>query len=256
MDAPPQLMSMPKSIFRFWRPSDADALADRKMWFSSVRYFNDFFEMRPQLGESFARQEKEAKLMTFAFNVPPHIDWPRFNKTVKLSPVDRVELQEKHSEGLVEDYSKRFGIVCFCATIASPAVWGHYADHNQGFALEFDTAIYPLTECLEMKYRKDRPQFSTDNWEQVLSTKSLEWEYEKEFRLIIPVEYLQTGKCKPSDSFERYFLPIPDGMVRGVYFGCRSSLELIEKVREALPDVKAYRMKPHLTDYRFDPVPM
>ena len=112
---------------------------------------------------------------------------------------------------IIAQFAKRFSTyACFCEDVRSILMWGHYADSQKGFALEYDfrpTLQNPLPHVAicPVIYSEDRynatdymvwaflrmmqmPIVCTDisAHMKVALHKSKDWEYEQEWRLINP----------------------------------------------------------------------
>ena len=112
---------------------------------------------------------------------------------------------------VIADFAKRFSTyACFCENIHSILMWGHYADSQRGFALEYDfrptlqnplpfVALCPVvysenrydaTEYMTWAFLRMQqlPAISPDisAHMKVALHKSKDWEYEQEWRLIDP----------------------------------------------------------------------
>jgi len=103
---------------------------------------------------------------------------------------------------------ERFGILCLSEVADNPLMWSHYADAHRGFVIEFDAAHEFFTgggmsgavgRVLPVTYASERPgvtmfdptlcaedlgrRYVTD----VLLTKSVDWAYEREWRMLLPL---------------------------------------------------------------------
>lgn len=112
---------------------------------------------------------------------------------------------------IIAQFAKRFSTyACFCEDVRSILMWGHYADSQKGFALEYDfrpTSQKPLSYVVlcPVVYSENRydateymtwaflrmqglPAISADisAHMKVALHKSKDWEYEQEWRLIDP----------------------------------------------------------------------
>jgi Protein of unknown function (DUF2971) len=108
---------------------------------------------------------------------------------------------EIHWEGML----RRFRLLSLCAEAENPLLWSHYADSHRGVALEFDasfTAEVPFVAAKPVKYCKRVPRvYSRKHFIEsalnlnlisdaertllpLVMTKSLEWSYEKEWRIV------------------------------------------------------------------------
>lgn len=137
------------------------------------------------------------------------------------------------------DAHEKFGILCFSEDWRSPALWSHYAAKHQGICLGFDIR---RTKAFKVEYKKRRTEEYLDRSQAAsemppearLKTKSADWEYEKEWRMVLPLtEQKQHGPL--------YFAPFSDDMrLAEVVLGVRCTLpwkELREQTQQQYPTV-------------------
>jgi hypothetical protein len=113
------------------------------------------------------------------------------------------------------------GVICFTSAPNNYLMWSHYAKNHTGFCIGFDDEIITsLDETLfshEVKYQNEVPAFRYfydsigDFNKAALCTKSKNWEYEKEFRVITQGNGIRT--------FNK-------SLVKEVIIGCRAPKEL------------------------------
>jgi|SRR5450830_76237 len=107
---------------------------------------------------------------------------------------------------------KTTGVCCFFKDVPRhPLMWAHYADSHTGFCVEYevDEVSAPL---YEVNYSSQLPSLSVnelifcpeESLLRVLTTKNLEWSYEKEVRLI-NLNIFQDGESGKS-------VPLPQSM--------------------------------------------
>ncbi len=107
----------------------------------------------------------------------------------------------------IQKMINRFRVVCFAQTPYSMLMWSHYAGLHQGFCIEYETPIYSeenaniyhnLFPVIYTDTRKDLSQLSLnwnangklteyelgDIYKYCLLSKSLDWKYQQEWRLI------------------------------------------------------------------------
>ena len=126
-----------------------------------------------------------------------------------LSPAQRIQqkgqfvarLRNRIKDGsFVTDLLAGVGVVSLSKNALNIPMWSHYADFHRGFVLEFRTPIMGSKEDLRLStdrllpfpvhYKANRPHIEIglklpdDLVERVLLTKSLDWEYEEEERVI------------------------------------------------------------------------
>jgi len=111
------------------------------------------------------------------------------------------EESKKLANMRVQNQLEELGICCFCKENDHILMWAHYTDNHLGVCLKFDVledhnlffagGYKPIGLVHNVEYRKKYPQLNVYNVlvEKAVTrilpfTKSNEWMYEKEFRLI------------------------------------------------------------------------
>lgn len=251
----------PKKLYRFFSREASDLFASRKLWFSAAKDFNDLFEVLPRYDSLLSKEIEDATKKGYAF-LPPHIavDWPTYKK--HISQFNKQLYQESIETipaGFQEKFSQHFGIVCFSENLTSLLMWGHYASCHQGFVVEFEPnhILFPAEEFGRVSYSQTRPCVETKEHWTILLTKSPEWSYEAEHRLIKPLVSLQ--RCKRRDGAEKPCLDLPPDSVSAVYIGCRMPETNRNEILDALkaPEWKhvgRFAMRRHETDYAVMPI--
>ena len=163
-----------------------------QLWFPSPLKFNDPFDCRNR--PSFMVTEDQA-LQYFA----------RYLVERGVSPGDAIAkalvlvANKEHRptpERIEEAYQAQLaalgamGVYCLSADKASLLMWAHYSACHKGFCLGFTTTQRPFAIAKEITYERKLPvaSFVVDSQEafiaKMLLTKSHEWRYEKEWRII------------------------------------------------------------------------
>lgn len=93
-----------------------------------------------------------------------------------------------------EEVLKGIGVVCYSETNSNILMWSHYADSHKGLCFEFDSDKRPIKQWKNFKfhpimYSNERKidiltEGYVESFFKLLTTKSLDWNYEKEHRLI------------------------------------------------------------------------
>jgi len=112
----------------------------------------------------------------------------------------------KQLDALNNGFRNHLSVCCFSATDRSIVMWSHYADRHRGFCLEYDVAAMPSTDVrrrllFPVIYSSNlfdaTPYFlqaSTgnpfNNLYLLLASihKAQEWEYEQEWRFVVPAK--------------------------------------------------------------------
>lgn len=175
-------------------------------------------------------------------------------------------------EHIFDRLIESFRVLCFSRTNDSLLLWSHYADNHRGICLEYEftdndfrkgcfPVVYspsqPVLERVE-RYPADHPvagaagtlSINMNNEAKVFLTKSQDWFYEQEYRVIrVAKKLTEVGERQP----------IPANLT-AVYFGLRASQQLVAVVGRLLHDRPAIkfwnaRLTPGQFQLQFDPMP-
>lgn len=189
-------------------------------------------------------------------------------RRLKLSHVDRLNDPFEHRAIELRDRSQReafraaiaesarlHGIICFSKTFHSPIMWSHYAERHKGVCLGFEVRGVPLTE---IKYipKRLRGEIAANprstRYEQrlmldITRCKHIEWQYEKEVRLMMRLESM------PRES-NLYFIPFSHHLIlRRVIVGAESKVSRA-RVEQALgPElahVESFQVRPAFKSFQ------
>lgn len=176
-----------------------------------------------------------APLIHLTATVPPEVV-ERSRKTYKANVLAVANQFNRESQIEWQDMLRRFRVLSLCAEGKNPLLWSHYADSHRGVVFEFDAsfrAMVSFSTAQPVKYRKRAPRayLRKDFVEDALglnslpdaarallplvTTKSLEWSYEREWRVV------RLASEKEQSLFSD--LPFSQRSVSRVYLGCRIS---------------------------------
>ena len=194
---------------------------------------------------------------------PTHFDRDTREKLLTQTSEDIYNMMKDIlDKGWRNDLSKR-RISCFSETFSNLLMWSHYGKSHSGICIGFDLGI--LYESIrsssdserlliKVNYSKDfvsmdyyeHPWESVINW---LRTKSIDWEYEKEIRMILyDLEFEKNLQIKLIDS----------SSFVSVFLGSKISKENEDRIQliinEKLPKVIIKKMI--LSNNKFEVVPI
>ena len=149
----------------------------------------------------------EAKRALIAYDIKSHPD------KLMDAPV--------RTEELLYDYlCKQYRIYCLSEKSDMPLMWGHYASAHTGICLEFDTKRTPFAGAtIKVRYLSAYPAYDiVEGTYDSLFTKSADWSYEAEWRLI--AEERAFARSSWTIKTDNDFLQIPSGVLKSIIIGC------------------------------------
>jgi len=113
---------------------------------------------------------------------------------------------------------RQYRIYCLTENPASALMWGHYAASHTGICLEFDARCDPFPATEKVQYyttypARDLPSVGYEP----LVTKSMDWSYEMEWRLI--AEERSAARSPLTIKTNNDFLTLPNGALKSVTIG-------------------------------------
>lgn len=173
----------------------------------------------------------------------------------------------KFAYGSKEWMRRQFGVTCFSSDPKSSPMWHHYADQHKGICIEWelpeDRSVFSLPDnakkCAaiwrKVEYAEERPisrifddQVTPDSPLYLsLLTKSIDWKYEKEYRLIV-ANYIGQANYNP------LFLT---GIIIGFKMPENTINEFKEFIRRYLTvSPRLFRAHPSKYGYNYDLEPL
>jgi hypothetical protein len=117
---------------------------------------------------------------------------------------------------------KQYRVFCVSPLPDSPLMWAHYARSHTGVCLEFSVSNELMCGALPVTYLDQYPLFdlSEPDAEHALSallTKSRDWSYEREFRVVAAAaEYDFQNLLRTKENF----VDLPEGALISIIVGC------------------------------------
>jgi hypothetical protein len=255
------LADLPKVLYKYRHFDTAnhyeDLLTRNILFFPSPKNFNDPFDCRVYPDYELGTDEEIKKKFYEHLKINrPELSQSELSFLAKKAYKENIDIIKspkemmKRMNGIVDSY---FGICSMAEENDNLLMWAHYSDCHQGFCIEFDAhELYQIgvnyfnmfDELLlfhKINYERSHPRinpYSSDkndliNW---ITTKSIDWNYEKEWRLI----YYK---------FPDMSLDFPDRIIKSIYFGVKClperrehCINLLEK-RKIIPNIYQAELK-------------
>lgn len=162
---------------------------------------------------------------------------------------------EKTRKAVLTNNAAKFRVFYLAPAATSLLMWAHYADKHKGLCLEFDATKEKLWQARRVVYLDKLPHLTADLMtnpemllERSLLTKSTEWSYEEEYRIL--------GRdADPAFSLatESDFLQLPTGAITAVIAGSRANIDAVrETVRKCAPGLPVKRAMMRSHEYHLD----
>ena len=191
------------------------------LWFANPHEFNDPFDCQILPNTNNSEAELQELFEKYAGSV---ISRDKINELASI-----VHKDPNKWKNCIEEIFNRLvnsaGICCFTTNEKDLLMWSHYSDSHKGVCLKFDTFKDPefFVNPLPIKYANEYPEYShlTNSQQLVQSTvlsKSLDWKYEDEVRVI---------KIN-----EHGLKPFAKKALIEIIFGCKSSQQDIAEIIE------------------------
>jgi hypothetical protein len=158
-------------------------------------------------------------------------------------------------EQMYQAICKGYRVYCLSEKPDLPLMWAHYTASHTGVCLEFDALTAPFTRdssATKVEYSAAYPAHDivTVGYEPLV-TKSADWSYEEEWRLI--AEERDFAKSPETIKTDSDFFILPSGVLKSVTIGCladEASRQLIDRlVKTHAPDVLVRQATPTADRY-------
>ena len=222
-------------LYKYLQPERIDVLTSGFIMLTRPRLFNDPFELKPHY-ESL----EELQLPVIPNATPEQLAWI---KKEQKNINDKV-LPPSSKNTILENATQTIVVLSLAENRESLLMWAHYAAAHTGFLIGFDSeqkilAIdSPHRHMDRVKYQVKRPSqmtFEAISNDELLFTKSIEWEYEGEWRILDSL-YSADGEMHKNLP-DRWPFKFNPKAVKEVIVGCRSG-DLAAKLEPILAQPK------------------
>jgi hypothetical protein len=224
---------------------------NNELYFQSPDRFNDPFDSDITFQLEGSKQQRKRLFRKIQPRVDPNIPRRRalfFEKRFKGQHWDAKSKQVLKRRFL--EIRAGIGVYCMTEVRDSIVMWSHYASLHTGFCLEFRTDDPFFSQVHPVEYAKTNELPCVNvllNWDKATSahaegllTKAKEWAYEREWRIIDPMNSVGVRRFPPR-------------VLHGVILGCRASADdthqMIEWCKAREPRPVLYRAHTKETEF-------
>jgi hypothetical protein len=247
-------------------------LQDHRIFFSSQSQLNDVFDNRPAVRQP-ARLQTKAGRRDYIQRVAAMLrrQRPRLTRSLirdqlsQLNAASSAELAahaQRAAEHLRLALDEAHPIFCLSRTQMNPLMWAHYAAAHTGVCIHFDARAdrgSPFAYARRVQYRGVRPALEVatvppapDVLIDVLAlTKSREWAYEQEFRLLGNLDHAN-GFARLDGKYAYFDAHLITGCTIGFAMSKRRQQKILAAAKAHRPALRVWRTRPHATRYALE----
>ena len=235
-------------------------LREKKIYFSDASCLNDPWDCRPWFDHERMGADAIESFIEMFFSVPPSgpvssDQVVATKQAIRTKPEYRRAVLQRFSQNFLKVIPDRWRIYCLTPIPDSTLMWSHYGDNHRGICLEFAVGARLFGSAMKVVYREDYPQWlprdlATDPT-QILLTKSDDWAYEHEYRIIGLGDSVSRSSEFHPLTLTGSFMPLPDGALRSVIIGCEADFETIARIiKTEAPELQVRRAARAPNQYR------
>jgi hypothetical protein len=213
-------------------------LQNRLIRFAPPGEFNDPWDCKP-LFHVPEDEEGVRELVAFMYHASERRT-PNFDRDERRSRAEHYHrnpgaLRKDLAEGSAEMWAqmnRRYRLYCLSTKPDCSLMWAHYADHHRGVCLEFNVRTRDICSATQVNYSVDYPRYSLSDGNDLspFYSKSADWAYEEEYRLVAQedLEALVSGTLMTRDCMYQY----PSGALTSIIIGCCAPPNVVQEISE------------------------
>lgn len=183
----------PQHIYKYmsW-DSFIELITQRTLYFAAPTTYNDPFDTKMDITCKGSLDE----VRSYWTKQKQSNEW--INKVAEISDFQFRKASSEAFMGIVSE----FRVCCFSQLFDNILMWSHYSDMHKGVCVKFDRTKDPLFgDATPVSYREQVPKYNLiDGTEEGIRcgiyTKSKDWEYEKEIRIVRHTQQNIANKVK------------------------------------------------------------
>lgn len=218
-------------LYKYLQPDRIDVLKNAELRFTQPDEFNDAFDSTPLFEQLGSREDFEEISRTCYPWATPQLHDRMLHDT--LAP-ENSYIVNRLTLALMR---KGFGILSLSESCDSTLMWSHYARSHEGFVLGFDSDSEYFRDAIRVVYSSDRPKRMSLvelTKTELFCTKSKEWEYEREWRVVRLGSDASRQLRRGMKLLPIYLFKFPKAAVSRVIFGARSNQSIRRAILRAI----------------------
>jgi len=224
---------------------------DNVLWLSSANDFNDPFDMVGKATAKATLTQRKDKFTRLVNIRAASESWKKRQKMIATLLSTSEEQLAEMMRNSIDTFRATTGICCFAGSARDILMWSHYASSHTGVCFQFERSrdFRTLSRAVTVDYVEDLPEVNwiinfEDGCKRMLLSKSKQWSYENENRIIL-------------EGQAHSHLRIAPEALRSVILGCNASKRLhhfvdtlvAKRALTGLPPVGVYAARRHPSRY-------
>lgn len=213
---------LPSTLYKYCKLDDhfKNMVKNKELWFQTPNEFNDPYDCNV----AWKVEYSESDIETFVRNSAIEGN----SEDIIKSEIERIKADPNRIQLSIDSLKnevQKLGISCFSQDGENPLMWAHYADKHKGVCIAFRAELlhnFFNLHIFPVEYTSTYPKVNfmknhNKAINQILTTKSDNWKYEQEYRLVFEM---------------RGAAPFPKEAIFEVCFGLNTSdNEILETIR-------------------------
>jgi hypothetical protein len=212
-------VAAPAPIYKYVSFEGLTRILEGSIRLTQPSAFNDPFELLPEVVMPTGEPERQ---ISISFDVRAKRRHPAEGEIEHVP--DGWRSSDPTSRQIVQQLNSLIGMFCMSRRNDSLLMWAHYANDYTGAVVEFDSTHELFSDQIEVEYRPLRPRWHISTYTAAtapipvaeLCTKSTQWGYEHEVRIIRCLADCQAAGKDDPRGFPIYTQKLPDGCIKSV----------------------------------------
>jgi DUF2971 family protein len=247
---------MPAALYKYLNADrTTTVLENLQIRFSQASVLNDATELKPVF-KGIATRSDLKRLLTDRLrekypglverveqSLPSHVAAQLIDDVLRKGVAQAEEALPQNEKKIHDSLDRNFGVLSLSETPTNSLLWGYYGDGGYGFLIHFDprhkwfwaqqNARDDFRHLRRVTYLSERPpKYLVDtNGNDALYTKGLEWEHEKEWRIIRNFNDAASKAGPDQYGKDVLLFAIPPDCIQSVVIGYRAQSDSVEKIK-------------------------
>lgn len=248
-------------LYKYLSSSLIKVIQNAQIRYTQFAEFNDPFEMKPNINKIVTDEYMECLIREKLKDDKERLSLIKeklglnqkdvcdklFSEMKDLTPTFIPMIKNQ----MEKTFNEKIGVLCLTESKDSLLMWAHYADRHTGYVIGFDckdkwfncriSKNDDLRDLRKVEYIENRPTLTLHDMDSkdIFFCKSKEWAYEKEWRIIKPLD--AANYIEPRNPYPICLFSFPREIIKEIILGCMISNENKSNILKILRENKEYK---------------